>query len=74
MNLLEYTKERVRAFLGETDRLAEAEFPYWHSRAVIDQLQVLFVSFRYTFNHVCNQRTIESMRFFKLDAGISTIR
>jgi hypothetical protein len=42
VNLLEYTKERVRAFLGETDRLAEAEFPYWHSRAVIDQLHVLF--------------------------------
>lgn len=42
MNLLEYTKERVRAFLGEADRLAEVEFPYWHSRAVVDQLQVLF--------------------------------
>jgi hypothetical protein len=42
VNLLEYTKERVRAFLAETDRQAESEFPYWHSRAVLEQLRVLF--------------------------------
>lgn len=42
MNVLEFTKERVRAFLGEIDRLAESEFPYWHSRAALEQLRILF--------------------------------
>lgn len=42
MNVLEFTKERVRAFLVEIDRLAESEFPYWHSRAALEQLRILF--------------------------------
>jgi hypothetical protein len=42
VSVLEFTKERVRAFLGEIDRLAESEFPYWHSRAALEQLRILF--------------------------------
>lgn len=42
MTLLAFTQLRVTAFLAEIDRLAEAEFPYWHSQAALEQLRTLF--------------------------------
>lgn len=42
MDLLGFAKARVRAVLSEIGRLAEAEFPYWHSRAALETLKSLF--------------------------------
>ncbi len=43
MLYLEYAKKRLAAFLAEVERLAEAEFPYSHSKDALQQIRGLFL-------------------------------
>lgn len=42
MQTLEYAKLRLRTFLDELSKLAEAEFPYAHSEMALEKMQRLF--------------------------------
>lgn len=42
MNILDYTKARLRAFLAEIDQVAESEFPYQESEEALQLLRRLF--------------------------------
>lgn len=42
MHSLPYTKQRLRAFLAECQRLSDSDFPHSHSRDALDQLQKSF--------------------------------